>query len=206
MAPGPSYIAPTTSFFFNTGSNRSLIDFLPSKKAADRLLQQYWYTVHSIAMAVHRPSFEKRYETFWNEVQMGLEPVGSLQAVVFAALFSGAVSMSEDVILREFGASKRSLEDNFQQGTETALARANILRTTKVETLQAFVMYMVSLIFPLSHATPIYLTFFSTSYSSTFLASKSNITTDTALSRSNVSCTLSSLWNCYSSCGMHGSS
>ena len=74
---------------------------------------------------------------------MGLEPIGSLQAVVFAALFSGAVSMSEEVILREFGAPKRSLEDNFQQGTETALARANLLRTTKVETLQAFVMYLV---------------------------------------------------------------
>ena len=144
LAPGPTYIAPTSGFFFATGNHgTSLIDFLPSRLAADRLLQQYWYAVHPIARMVHRPSLERRYETFWNEVQMGIEPVGSLQAVVFAAMFSGVVSMSEEVILRDFGVTKKALEENFQQGTETALTRANLLRTTKVETLQAFVMYMV---------------------------------------------------------------
>ena len=144
MAPGPTYIAPNSSFFFSAGNHgKSLIDFLPSKFAADRLLQQYWYAVHPIARVVHRPSFQRRYHTFWNEVQMGIEPVGSLQAVVFAAMFSGVVSMPEDVIIRDFGVAKKALEDNFLQGTETALSRANLLRTTKVETLQAFVMYMV---------------------------------------------------------------
>ena len=144
LAPGPSYIAPTSGFFFAIGSHgTSLIDFLPSRLAADRLMQQYWYAVHPIARVVHRPSFERRYETFWNEVQMGIEPVGSLQAIVFAAMFSGVVSMPEEVILRDFGVAKKALEENFQQGTETALTRANILRTTKVETLQAFVTYLV---------------------------------------------------------------
>ncbi len=74
---------------------------------------------------------------------MGIEPTGSLQAVVFAAMFSGVVSMSEDVVMRDFGVHKKNLVGNFQIGTETALSRANLLRTTKVETLQAFVMYMV---------------------------------------------------------------
>ena len=76
---------------------------------------------------------------------MGLEPTGSLQAVVFAALFSGVVSMPEETILMEFGANKKDLVDNFQMGTETALGRANVIRTTKIETLQALVMYMVSI-------------------------------------------------------------
>ena len=74
---------------------------------------------------------------------MGIEPLGSLQAVVFAAMFSGVVSMPEEIIARNFGASKKALMENFQRGTETALARANFLRTTKIETLQALVMYMV---------------------------------------------------------------
>lgn len=74
---------------------------------------------------------------------MGVEPPNSLQAVVFAAMFSGVVSMSEESILMEFGVSKKGLVDNFQMGTETALGRANFIRTAKVETLQAFVMYMV---------------------------------------------------------------
>lgn len=34
--------------------------------------------------------------------------------------------------------------DLLRLGTETALGRANFLRTTKIETLQSFVMYLVS--------------------------------------------------------------
>lgn len=74
---------------------------------------------------------------------MGMEPIGSLQAIVFAALFSGVVSMSDDQIYSSFAVAKRDLVENFQQGTETALGRAHLLRTTKVETMQAFVMYLV---------------------------------------------------------------
>ena len=74
---------------------------------------------------------------------MGVEPPNSLQAVVFAAMFSGVVSMSENAIVMEFGVSKKSLVENFQTGTETALGRANFIRTAKLETLQAFIMYMV---------------------------------------------------------------
>lgn len=74
---------------------------------------------------------------------MGIEPAGSVQAIVFAAMLSAVVSMSEDTILRDFGVAKQNLVENFQTATETALARANFLRTTKIETLQAFVMYMV---------------------------------------------------------------
>lgn len=74
---------------------------------------------------------------------MGIEPPGSVQAIVFAAMLSAVVSMSEDTILRDFGVAKPNLVENFQMATERALTRANFLRTTKVETLQGFVMYMV---------------------------------------------------------------
>ena len=145
FAPGPTYIPPSSNFFFaNNASNASLIDFLPAKGAADHLIQQYWLAVHPMCRIVHRPSFQRRYDLFWSQVRMGMEPVGSLQAIVFAALFSGVISMPDDQIKSSFGVPKRDLVENFQQGTETALSRAHLLRTTKVETIQAFVMYMVS--------------------------------------------------------------
>jgi len=53
--------------------------------------------------------------------------------------------MDEAAVVRNFGVSKSSLTDNFKLGTETALGRANFLKTTKIETLQAFVMYLVNL-------------------------------------------------------------
>lgn len=144
LKPGPDYIAPTSGFFFGQGNNQaSLIDFLPSRLAADRLIKQYFSAVHPVATIVHRPSFEKEYEAFWDQVSLGIEPPASVQTVVFAAMFSGVVSMDESDIIRDFGVSKESLVENFKLGTETALGRAHFLRTTKVETLQAFIMYLV---------------------------------------------------------------
>lgn len=145
IGPGPTYLAPSSGFLFSqSSSSASWIDFLPSKSVADRLLNQYWKSVHPIARLVHKPSFIRRYNKFWEEIRSGIEPVGSLQAVVFSAMFSAVVSLPGENIWMEFGVSKRDLVGNFQMGTEGALARANIIRTIKIETLQAFVMYMVS--------------------------------------------------------------
>jgi hypothetical protein len=145
LKPGPGYIAPPSGFFFGqSGQAATLIDFLPSRLAADRLIKQYFTAVHPVTQIVHRPTFEKEYDAFWDEVSLGIEPPSSVQTIVFAAMFSGVVSMDEPTIIRDFGVSKSSLIDNFRLGTETALGRANFLRTTKIETLQAFVMYLVS--------------------------------------------------------------
>ncbi|CZR50594.1 probable binuclear zinc cluster transcription factor that regulates the ratio between aurofusarin and rubrofusarin biosynthesis [Phialocephala subalpina] len=147
LKAGPEYMMPSTSFFFggtSTGAT-SLIDFLPSQLAADRLIKQYFTCVHPICQVVHRPTFEKEYDTFWDEVSLGIEPPHTVQTIVFAALFSGVVSMDESTVTREFGVAKASLVDNFKLGTETALSRANFLRTTKIEILQAFVMYLIPL-------------------------------------------------------------
>ncbi|OAX82561.1 hypothetical protein ACJ72_03090 [Emergomyces africanus] len=115
FTPGPSYIAPHSDFFFGGGERKySLADFLPSRAAADRLLQQYWEAVDPIAKIVHRPTFEQQYENFWLDVSRGLEPVYSLQAVIFATLFSAVISMTQDSILSTFGVTQRKLIENFQ--------------------------------------------------------------------------------------------
>jgi hypothetical protein len=101
--------------------------------------------VHTIARTVHRPSFERQYQKFWVNANLGIEGQASFQAVLFAALLSSVISMSEDTVRAEFGVEKQSWVDRFREGTEAALARANFLATTKLETLQAFVMYLVSL-------------------------------------------------------------
>jgi len=145
MSPGPDYVPPTSSFFFAPGVEKtSLMTYLPSKVLVDKLIAHYWEAVHVIARMVHRPTFERQYETFWTNIGNGVEPRISFQAIVFAALLSSVISMSEEKLLTEYGVDKQSLVDSFKQGTEAALARANFLRTTKLETLQAFVMYLVS--------------------------------------------------------------
>ncbi|KAK5699960.1 hypothetical protein LTR97_006094 [Elasticomyces elasticus] len=147
IGPGPDYIAPASSFFFpGTNMNTNLIDYLPTKNAADQLIAQYFAAVHIMCRAVHRQSFEAQYAVFWGQIATGSEPARSVQALVFAAMFSGAVSMDEIVITQHFGTSKAALIDSLRSGTETALAKANFLRTTRVDVMQAFVMYLIPLV------------------------------------------------------------
>jgi hypothetical protein len=145
MAPSRDYVAPSSSFLFAPGVHKTtLMTYLPSKVLVDRLIEHYWRAVHVVARTVHRPTFERLYERFWNDINSGIEPRYSFQAVLFAALLSSVISMSEEKVMAEFGVSKDGLVENFKQATEAALSRANFLRTTRLETLQAFVMYLVS--------------------------------------------------------------
>ncbi|KAK4497551.1 hypothetical protein PRZ48_012002 [Zasmidium cellare] len=147
IGPGPDYIAPASSFFFpGTNMSTSLIDYLPSKNAADQLIAQYWHAVHYLARAVHRPTFEAQYTLFWGQIATGSEPVPAVQGIIFAAMFSAAVSMSDDQVMQRFGTARNALVDSLRSGTEQALAKANFLRTTKVDTMQAFVMYLIPLV------------------------------------------------------------
>jgi hypothetical protein len=146
LAPSRDYVAPASSFFFTPGVEKTtLMAYLPSKFMVDKLISHYWEAVHVVARTVHRPSFERHLDKFWADVSAGIEPRNSFQAVFFAALLASIVSMHEVRVLAEFGVDKQSLVNNFRQGTEAALSRANFLRTTKFETLQAFVMYLVSI-------------------------------------------------------------
>lgn len=95
---------------------------------------------------MHRPTFEAQYMLFWGQVATGNEPVPSVQAIIFAAMFSAAVSMTNDQIMQSFGTSKHALVDSLRSGTEMALAKANFLRTTRVDTMQGFVMYLIPLV------------------------------------------------------------
>lgn len=145
LRPSDSYIPPTSGVFFGQiVQPPSLLSFLPSRSAGDRLLEHYFEAVHPVARCVHKPSLEAQHEGFWDEATAGYEPRASIQAIVFAAWFSAAVALDEATITREFGFTKANLVENMKVGTEVALSKANFLRTTRVDTMQAFVMYMVS--------------------------------------------------------------
>lgn len=146
IGPGPEYIAPASSFFFaGTNMSANLIDYLPSRTAADRLIAHYFRAVHYMCRCVHRPTFEAQYTLFWNQISTGTEPIPPLQAIIFAAMFSAAVSMTNEQVMSRFGTSKDMLVDSLRTGTESSLAKANFLRTTKVDTMQAFIMYLIPL-------------------------------------------------------------
>ena len=146
LKPSESYLAPSSNFFMGQGGQDtpSIVSFLLERRPFDRLIQQYFDAVHSVARCVHRPSFDAEYNAFWADIALGVEPHGSTQSLVFAAMFSAAVSMDENTVQSDLNTEKTSLVQHMKLATETALSKANFLRTTRVATLQAFIMYMVS--------------------------------------------------------------
>ncbi|RWA10889.1 hypothetical protein EKO27_g4204 [Xylaria grammica] len=147
LRPTNQHIVPTSGFFFGqVGEPPNLLQFLPYRPVADHLMAQYFRAVHPIAPCSHRPSMEAAYATFWEEITAGFEPRPSTQAIIFATMFSGIISMNEDVVFHELGGySKANWVASLKMGTETALSKANFLRTTRVETMQAFIIYMIPL-------------------------------------------------------------
>jgi hypothetical protein len=144
LEPGPTYIAPGAGFIFgDVGSKKGLMDFLPSKVAADSLLEQYLKAVHYINRVVHWPSFQVQYDNFWTNVLLGIEPAASVQALVFSIMFSAVASMDDLDVVSVFSRPKRAVLTNFQTGTEVALCKAHFLRSTKIEVIQALVIYLI---------------------------------------------------------------
>lgn len=144
LGPGQDYIVPSSGFFFSSPSTKaSLMKHMPSKSAADRLVNQYWAAVYRIARVLYRPSFERQYSRFWDQISSGIEPPTSFRALLLAIMLSAAISMSEEDTLNNFNMKKPEVVNNLRQGTEAALSKAHFLRSTKLETLQAFVAYLV---------------------------------------------------------------
>lgn len=144
LEPGPTYIQPGAGFIFGeVGNKTSLMDFLPSKVAADALLEQYLKACHYINRVVHWPSFQVQYDNFWTNVLLGIEPAASVQALVFSIMFQAVASMTDLEIAAAFSRGKRAVLTNFQTGTEVALAKAHFLRSTKIEVIQSLVIYLI---------------------------------------------------------------
>lgn len=144
LEPGPSFVAPGSGFLFgDTGSDRSIVEFLPTKAAADLLLKRYYNNCHFIAKTVHWPTFQLQYQNFWTLILAGIEPPPAIQALVFAVCFSAVATMSHSEVDTVFQQSLKQVMTNFQQATEMALAKAHVLRTTKFDTLQALIIYLI---------------------------------------------------------------
>jgi hypothetical protein len=144
LEPGATFINPGAGFIFgDVGMKRNLIDYLPTKEVADALTEKYRENVHYVARVLHWPSFQLLYDNFWTTALAGYEPQASAQAVVLSILFSAVASMDDIDVHRLLGRPKKTVQTNFQKGAEICLSKAQFLRTTKVETLQAFVIYLI---------------------------------------------------------------
>lgn len=144
LDPDPAFIAPSL-FSYTLQVNQHAHKILRSQHLADRIMNYYWERVHPVACVVHRPSFQQRYDIFWSNASRAVkETPESTQALVYAALFSGVVSMDAETVRLELGGERKEWVEALEKATAVSLGRAHAIRTEKPETIQAFVMYLVS--------------------------------------------------------------
>ena len=144
LEPGAEYLDPSAAVFLGRAMNaESIASFLPTKATTDRLMDRYWYACHPICRIIYRPVFEKRYSLMWAQISVNEEPSSSFVALTLAALLSAAISLPEATVLEEYNIPHNQLVDRVKTSAEMVLFKANFLRTAKLETLQAFVLYLV---------------------------------------------------------------
>lgn len=144
LEPGPSYIPLGAGFIFGVSAPKvDLTKVLPRRDVTNLLMNSYYQNVHLIARVVHWPSFCVHYDNFWNSILADTEQSSSQQALILAVMFSAIASLSQSEIAANFGQPKQVVLANFQRATEAALVQANFLRTTKLQTMQALVIYLI---------------------------------------------------------------
>jgi len=145
LRPSDSYIAPSSGFFFgHILQTPPILSLLPSEAIRSKLMNRYFEAVHPVAPCGHRPSLETLFRSFEEDIRYNIEPRASVQAVVFAAWFSATLSLPAEDVPMSYGVNRDDLLNKMKLGAESALSKAHFIRTTKVETLQALVMYLVS--------------------------------------------------------------
>ena len=144
LEPGPTYIVPRSDTMFYNWMNPRQLGPLPDHSNSRIILDNYWSCVHPVARVLHRPAFQRIWNSYWWNVQQSQETPKPFVALVYAVLFSGLVSMPEDLIYSQLGRDKASLVNYMLKNTEIALLQANWAGSTRMDTIQAAVIYLVS--------------------------------------------------------------
>lgn len=116
----------------------------PSPSRMRILCDIYFRNVDPLMKILHRPTVERTFNMYM--VNPADHPLSRTTEALFFAMYFGAVtSVQPDSCLRQLGEDRRVLSVRYKQAVEHALARADYLNSTSLETLQAFMIYSVSL-------------------------------------------------------------
>lgn len=110
------------------------------------------YTLCSIFLAnvdpvfkvLHGPSLKKYLDGQVKDLDCSPGPRG-LEALKFAIYYAATTSLSAEQCRKQIGEEKSVLLTRFRSSIELALARADFVNTVELSTLQALVIFLVSL-------------------------------------------------------------
>lgn len=125
------------------GSTSSVTDLHPPAVQMFQLWQIYLENVNPLLKLTHTPTLQGQLiEATANPAKIP-KP---LEALLFSIYFLAIVSLTDDEVQETFKEDKNRLMSKFHRGTQQALINAGFMRSPDIIVLQAFVMYLVSII------------------------------------------------------------
>jgi hypothetical protein len=130
--------------FAGRPSRQSLLHLHPNPIQIFKLWQVFLDGVNPLTKIIHAPTVQQRIL----DAASDLESVSpELEALMFAIYSSAFLSMSDEEARKLFDEPKATLLTRYRQAAQQALVNAGVLGTSELIVLQAFLLFIVGLIF-----------------------------------------------------------
>ena len=117
----------------------------PSPAQLTALFYFYQKNVDPLVKLLHIPSLRKLVLS--SSANIDAIPSGNyVEALLFAMYYAAITSLTEEECLQNFHDERKSLLAKYRSGTESALSNADLLSTKEIGTLQALVIFLVSIL------------------------------------------------------------
>ena len=131
-----------------------LKDSYPSDNQRAILFDIYIANVDPVCRILHKPTLRTHlfgHKQLFDESTQRYK-FGSIEAICFAIYFAAVTSLSNEQCIARLGVERDILLERYKRGTEAALAQADFLNSMEIVTLQAFTLYIVSILHNTSSA------------------------------------------------------
>jgi hypothetical protein len=115
----------------------------PNRSQIHSLYSSFIANVEPVVKMLHVPSLRRYFLEESGELDCSPGPRG-WDSLKFAIYYTTTTSLTSDECILQLGEEKAVLLPRFRSSTELALARADLINTEDMSTLQALVLYLVS--------------------------------------------------------------
>ena len=116
----------------------------PSMTQVHTLCTIYLTNVDRAFKVLHAPSLKRYFFEQVEDLDCSPGPRG-LEALKFAIYYAATTTLSAEQCVRQIGEEKSTLLIRYRSSIELALAKADFVNTVEISTLQALVIFLVSL-------------------------------------------------------------
>ena len=134
-------------FLFQSNDQHAidLASLYPYPPLITLLFETYFNRFDPTFKILHKPTIYTIFQTISYDTN---RPAirGGQEALVFAIFYAAVTCSAADEIYKQFHEERGVLVKRFEKATEAALTNSDFVNSTKLVTLQAFVIYLVSLL------------------------------------------------------------